>query len=175
MHTLSCVSLLATKKPAVQTGRFPPYPAIYAAARSAQPPDIRTYSAQVTSQGEQSCASSQNTPLQALRYHTTTLSCVSRVSLKYFCFSPIFPPPGRHPLSREQNAAAGDSPRGGTAPHMITAPAFRCAPSGRCGRRWPPGGCRRSGPGPTPWGCPPQTVRTAAGATRRPQCPSPRR
>ena len=40
MHTLSCVSLLATKKPAVQTGRFPSYPAIYAAARSAQPPDF---------------------------------------------------------------------------------------------------------------------------------------
>lgn len=40
MYTLSCVSLQVTKKPAVQTGRFSPYPAIYAAARSAQPPDF---------------------------------------------------------------------------------------------------------------------------------------
>ena len=84
MYTLSCVSLQVTKKPAVQTGRFSPYPAIYAAARSAQPPDFTDILRTSYLVSEQSRASSQNAPSQTLRYHTTTLPCVSRGYPKKF-------------------------------------------------------------------------------------------
>lgn len=53
--------------------RFPlSVPAIYAMQQSSQPPDPRTYSAEVTSSSEQSPASSQTArPFHAPVYHTT--------------------------------------------------------------------------------------------------------
>ena len=98
MYTLSCVSLQVTKKPAVQTGRFSPYPAIYAAARSAQPPDftdiLRT---SYLAQRAISCIIAECAFSDAPLSYNNTSVCVKGLSKKIFTILWNMPEPFSRP------------------------------------------------------------------------------
>ena len=84
LHTFPCVSLCGM----IKTGRKKPAGSIMHSdirgAQPSQPPDQRTYSAEVTSLNEQSPASSQTAPTQALHNNTIRkLYCQDNFSL--FC------------------------------------------------------------------------------------------
>ena len=77
-YTSPCVSLQSHEENRQRKPVFPPVPAIYAMQRSSQPPDPRTYSAEVTSSSEQSPASSQTARSFHAPYYTTTACCQSQ-------------------------------------------------------------------------------------------------